>query len=194
MASCGTPAAPSSSLTFWSVIRLLLRSSDSYARGLPRCGSRDSTARVGCRSWPADSAEKRAIDVPMIVVSTMWSRLPSCMGHSPLADAHAACRRSRRPAAPMPPHLPLELNPRVVPASWTSSVYPETSALPAPQRVWPTVSQSSWRRRDRDPERETGRHPAAHDQLGKILPGQVGGEGALRRAARRARAPRSRSP
>src|SRR5271166_4320960 len=35
MASCGTPAAPSSSETFWSVIRLLLRSSDSYTRGLP---------------------------------------------------------------------------------------------------------------------------------------------------------------
>ena len=80
----------------------------------------------------------------MIVVSTMWSRLPSCIGHS--RSLTRICMSAiTTPSAP---------SCRTSRSSWmrascrpscTSSVYPATSALPEFHRVWPTVSQSSCR-------------------------------------------------
>src|SRR5579875_4050438 len=194
MASRGTPAALSSVLVC-SVIRLLLvpkpklaslaRYAQPYARHLPALRVEREHREARLPRWLGRAGEpgyRRADDGRLhdVVAPALLERaFPLAHPHVHVVDHDAF--------GTQPPHVPLRLDPRVVPGVVDELGVPDHLGVAcAPPRL-PDRQPVVVPRRHRDAEDEAGRRPALHDQLGEVLARQVGGERLPQaRAARRA--------
>src|SRR5579875_4198521 len=194
MASRGTPAALSSVLVC-SVIRLLLvpkpklaslaRYAQPYARHLPALRVEREHREARLPRWLGRAGEpgyRRADDGGLhdVVTPALLERaFPLAHPQVHVVDHDAF--------GTQPPHVPLHLDPCVVPALVDEFGIPDHFGVAcAPPRL-PDRQPVIVPRCHRYAENEAGRHPALHDQLGEVLARQVGGEGPSQaRAARRA--------